>query len=253
MHAFRTRLQEDIVSEFLPSQKKGSRDVIIFCDGMPGLPGNIRLMEYWSRKGYWTFYPRYRGTWESDGEFLKDSPDKDILDVIDALPNGFVSVWDGVRYQVVPEKLIIVGCSFGGPAVLLLSKDPRVTHVIGLSAVVDWTADSEEEPLDGMYEKILAAFGNGYRMTRENWDKLKSGKFYNPMRAIEDIDGSKVLLIHAMDDTIVPFSSLEIFVKKTGCRLLRLKKGGHLSSSLLRTWWIGKRMSRFFHSHERQA
>jgi hypothetical protein len=71
----------DIVTEFLPPARTGKRQrAIILCDGMPSIPRKQPLAEFLSAKGYWVFYPRYRGAWESGGEFLARSPHLDILD-----------------------------------------------------------------------------------------------------------------------------------------------------------------------------
>src|SRR6204780_4152717 len=110
---FRTRFQRDIVTEFLPPARAGKMQrVIIVCDGMPSMPRKQPLAEFLCGKGYWVFYPRYRGAWERDGEFMERSPHLDILAVI--------------------------GGSFGGGGANLASLDPRVKKVIANCPVVDW-------------------------------------------------------------------------------------------------------------------
>ena len=244
MHTFRTRFAKDIVAEFLPP-KKTSHDVIIFCDGMPGLPGKKKtLMEFFSKKGYWAFNPRYRGVWESGGSFLEESPVEDICDVIDGLYQPITSIWDNVEYNIDPEHIIIVGGSFGGPAALLLSFDPRVLAVVTVAGVVDWTQQVETEPLDWLYDVTKASFGEAFRMTRKNWDKLKTGTFYNPITQLENIDPKKVLMIHAKDDTVVPYEITKRFVQKMGISLISLKKGDHVSSSILTKWRIWRHIKK---------
>src|SRR3989344_3616458 len=93
MTIFRTRFKKDIVCEFLPPARKSSR-VVILCGGMPAYTGRKdALMEFFARKGYWVFLPRYRGSWESGGQFLKRSPHEDIIDVINGLSRGFPDLW----------------------------------------------------------------------------------------------------------------------------------------------------------------
>ncbi|MEP7162355.1 MAG: alpha/beta hydrolase, partial [Candidatus Moraniibacteriota bacterium] len=83
-YPIRTRFAKDIVAEvFFPERQEGR--VVIFCSGAPGLSSKRELFQFLSDKGYTSIHPRYRGTWESDGEFLKRSPHQDILDVIDEL------------------------------------------------------------------------------------------------------------------------------------------------------------------------
>ena len=114
---FRTRFKHDIVAEFLPPARVGrTQRAIILCDGMPSIPRKQPLAEFLSSKGYWVFYPRYRGAWESGGEFLERSPHLDILDVIGGLSKEFRELAFGRRFRVVVEEVFVIGGSFGGAA-----------------------------------------------------------------------------------------------------------------------------------------
>src|SRR5579862_6424951 len=98
---FRTRFAREIVCEFLPpSRKVTRRRVIVLSDGMPSIPRKQGLAEFLAKKGYWVFYPRYRGAWENGGEFLARSPHEDILDVIGGLGREFREVTFGRRFRV---------------------------------------------------------------------------------------------------------------------------------------------------------
>ena len=80
MPMFRTRFKREILTEFLPPARATKKQrVIVLCDGMPSIPRKQSLSEFLAAKGYWVFYPRYRGSWESGGEFLARSPHEDIL------------------------------------------------------------------------------------------------------------------------------------------------------------------------------
>ena len=233
MYALRTRIKKDIVAEFLPPTRATKKQkVIIFCDGMPAMPSKGLLMEFFSKKGYWVFYPRYRGSWESGGEFLKISPTQDVLDLISALPKGFVSLWDNRKYKVNPDKIYVFGISFGGPAAILSSLDRRVTRAIAISPVVDWRED-KYEPLDWAYRFTKEAFGGGYRLKKTAWQKLARGNFYNPIKHTAELDGEKLFIIHAKDDKVVPFGPTKKFAEKIGATFVPLVRGGHLSSSIL--------------------
>ncbi len=232
MHTLRTRFKKEIVAEFLPSVRKSNK-VIIFCDGMPSLPNKRRVMESFAKKGYWCFHPRYRGTWESGGKFLKFSPEKDVLDIIDQLPKGFADAWSGKKYRVPSPEVYLVGTSFGGAAVLLASRDKRVKKVIAVSPLIDWRAQSKTEPLSLHIRRTENAFGEAYRLVPGGWNKLKTGKFYNPAIHADEIDGKKAFIIHAKDDKVVPLGPTVKFAQAIGAKLLLLKKGGHLSPSII--------------------
>src|SRR3990167_11142041 len=94
-HTPRARFAKDIVCEFMPPTRKSNR-VLILCAGAPVYPGRrADLLPFFAAKGYWVFLPRYRGTWESGGVFLKKSPHKDILDVMSGISRGFVNLETG--------------------------------------------------------------------------------------------------------------------------------------------------------------
>src|ERR1700757_1635792 len=96
---YRTRFKRHIVAEFTPPARSGKKEkVIVLCDGMPSMPRKQTLMEFLAGKGYWVFYPRYRGAWESGGEFLARSPHLDILNVIDALETEICELAFGQRF-----------------------------------------------------------------------------------------------------------------------------------------------------------
>ncbi|MGA7303175.1 MAG: hypothetical protein WBX10_22840, partial [Candidatus Sulfotelmatobacter sp.] len=121
---FRTRLKKEIVAEILPPARAGKRQrVIILCDGMPSIPRKQGLCEFLAGRGFWVVYPRYRGAWESGGEFLQHSPHEDILDVVDELPKGFVESAFGRRFSVIADQIFVIGGSFGGAAAILSSLD----------------------------------------------------------------------------------------------------------------------------------
>lgn len=250
MEILRTRFKKDIVSEFLlPARynpKKPQR-VAIICSGAPSVPSRRPLLEFLARKGFWVFFPRYRGTWESGGSFLKISPERDILDIIDELPRGFEHPTLGGRkkIKVKPAAVYLLAGSFGGPAGILASKDPRVTKVICVSPVVEWRAPSKAEPMDFFERFLRFGFGNGYRFSRKNFLKLKSGKFYNPLPKWREIDGKKLLIYHAKDDKLVRWREVAKFAKLTGAKLILRKRGGHLSLSILTRPAEWRRISKF--------
>jgi esterase/lipase len=223
---YRTIFKKQIISEFAKPKKKTNK-VIILCGGMPGSPSKQDRIESLCEKGFWVFSPRYKGAWESHGEFLKKSPHLDILDVIDGICSRFTELWSGKKYFIKNPKIYLIGTSFGGPAAILNSKDKRVKKVIAICPVIDWRVRSKAEPMDKFGKFVKIAFGMGYRFSLKNWDKLARGKFYNPIDEINKIDASKIWLFHAEDDKVVNYKSSEKFAKLTGCKFTLLNKGGH--------------------------
>jgi pimeloyl-ACP methyl ester carboxylesterase len=240
---FRTRFKNEIVAEFLPpATSSKQQNVIILCDGMPSIPRKQPLVEYLSGKGYWVFYPRWRGAWESGGQFLERSPHEDILDIVGELPKGIQELAFGRRFTCSPGKIFVIGGSFGGAAAILCSLDRRITKVIANCPVVDWAIlrkEQQKETSNPSYPAyIRAAFGNGYRLSAANWNKLHGGVFYNPVHHLKELTPSKILIFHAKDDPYIPWKLVESFAQRAGIRLKLLSQGGHLKTeSVVHKYW----------------
>jgi dipeptidyl aminopeptidase/acylaminoacyl peptidase len=222
----RTIFKREIVSEFILPTRKSDK-VLIICKGIPGSPGGRDVLEFYAKKGFNVFLPRYRGAWESGGKFLKVSPEKDILDIIGSLSKSFEDIWNNKQVKINAKNIYVFGASFGGPAALLLSKDERVSKVVAAAPVIDWTKDSKIEPLDWLEKVVNKGFGGAYRFSHKDWQKLIKGDFYSPWKEKENIPGEKVLIFHAKDDKLVPFEPAEKFAKITGAKLVSHKRGGH--------------------------
>ncbi len=225
----RTRFASDIVAEYLAPEKKSSK-VIILCSGMPSYPGRrADLMQFFTKQGYWVIIPRYRGTWESDGEFLKKSPHEDVIDIMNGVEAGFTDLWSGNVVTIAKPKFYLLGGSFGGPAVILASRDARAVKVAAMSPVIDWTMQEKTvEPIDQLARFVPIAFGQAYRGKKDMWKKLSKGNFYSPIREAETVTGKKLIIIHAEDDNVVPFAPAENFAMKTGATFVKARTGGHM-------------------------
>jgi pimeloyl-ACP methyl ester carboxylesterase len=249
---YRTRFKRQIVAEFLAAVRRRKRTrVIILCDGMPSIPRKQRLMEFLSEQGFWVVYPRWRGAWESDGQFMATSPHQDIIDVIDELPRGMRETAFGQHFPLTPDEIFVIGGSFGGAASILCSLDARVKKVIANCPVVDWSILQEEQQKETSNPSypayIREAFGQAYRLTDKNWNKLHSGRFFNPAHHIGELDGSKILMFHAKDDPFIPWTMVRDFAHRVDSELTLLARGGHLSTEqTVRKHW--SRIRAFFDS-----
>lgn len=240
--SFRTRFGDDIVAEVLfPTRQEGR--VVIFCSGAPSTSSKKELLQFLTEKGYTVMYPRYRGTWESQGEFLKLSPHQDVLDIIDELikKKKIFSIEEQKWFPVKIKEFILMSVSFGGPAVLLASRHPMVRRVVALAPVIDWKVAGPDEPFPWWQKYMETAFGGAYRASKKNWRKLERGKFYSPLKEMKKIDGGKLLLFHARNDRIVPIEPTIYFAQATGAKLIIKEMGGHLSSRVItykRNWKV---------------
>jgi predicted alpha/beta hydrolase family esterase len=115
--------------------------------------------------------------------------------------------------------------------------------------VIDWNIlprEQKEETSNTSYPAyIREAFGNGYRLSEKNWDKLRSGVFYNPTHHLKELTPSKILIFHAKDDPYIPWKSVAGFAAAAGIRLRLLAHGGHLrTEQIVRRYW--PQIRRFF-------
>jgi dipeptidyl aminopeptidase/acylaminoacyl peptidase len=249
---FRTRFKKEIVAEFLPPTRPHKKQrVILLCDGMPSVPRKQPLAQFLAQKGYWVFYPRWRGAWESDGKFLEHPPQQDLSDIIDELPKGVREAAFGRKFKLSPDEIFVIGGSFGGAAAILASLDPRVKKVIANCPVVDWSILPQEQKKETSNKSypayIRQAYGNGYRLSEKNWNKLRSGVFYNPAHHVKELTPVKILIFHAKDDPYIPWKSVSGFAASAGIKLRLLTRGGHLRTEhIVQTYW--PRIKRFFES-----
>jgi len=227
--SIRTRFAKDIVAEVFFPEKQTSK-VAVLAIGAPSGSSKKERLQFLVSQGYVAIYPRYRGTWESDGWFLEHSPADDIRDVVLELEKK-KSVIDIATGEMVPVKVMAVhlfGGSFGGPAVLMNTHLPIVKKVIAYSPVIDWSVEGEDEPFDEFVRYACLGYGGAYRPKHQSdWQKLVRTDFYNPIAHVRKIDGKKVFIIHAKDDTNVPYDPVIPFAEKTGASYYLKPHGGH--------------------------
>lgn len=234
MHTSRTRFGKDIVGEFLPPKRATKKQrVVIVASGSPSSPSKSQLLEFLSKKGFWAIHFRYRGSWESSGKFLGKSHDQDVIDVIKQLPKGLTDLWTHKKYKLKPDQIIVLAGSFGGAAGILASKDKRIDKVVAVSPVIDWKKPGPDEPYPKLIRYFKEAYGEAFRVAPNGWKKLQSGEFYNPINHAKEINGSKLLIIHAKDDRTCAYSITKKFATDINAKLITLNKGDHLSNSIV--------------------
>lgn len=246
-YPIRTRFAKDIVAEVMfPEIQTGK--IAIIASGLPSSPVKKDTLQFLAAQGYVAIFPRYRGTWESEGNFLEHSPAKDIEDVIIDLVKKH-SIRDLATNEKNPVRVSVVhlfGGSFGGPAVLMNSHLPIVKKVIAFAPVLDWSVDGEDEPFDFFVRFSCEAFGGAYRVKHiKDWQKIIKTDFYNPIAHTTKIDGKKVFIIHSKDDTIVPYEPIIPFAQKTGATYYLKPKGGHRTFSYISHKFYWKKIEKF--------
>jgi hypothetical protein len=123
--------------------------------------------------------------------------------------------------------------------------------VIANCPVVDWAILQKElrkETSNPSYPAYIhAAFGDGYRLSAKNWNKLNDGIFYNPAHHLRELAPSKILMFHAKDDPFIPWKLVDDFARRAGISLRLLSRGGHLKTEyVVQKYW--PQIKRFFGS-----
>lgn len=241
----RVRFKDDIIAQCqLPHTSGQGMPAVVFAPGMPGNPNKNTLVNQWAGKGFIAVAPRYRGSWESGGDFLAHEPTDDILDVIDELTHKdtLYSILNDCSLPFYATSIHVIGASFGGPAALLTSSDKRVTSATALSPVVDWRIESPAEPLDWLRDSTRAAFGQAYRFSDADWAKFSNGDFYNPATDTDRVDASKCFILYSADDSVTPATPIETFITHTGCHAKRFRGTTHLGTSASTSFFMSRRI-----------
>ncbi|OHB21066.1 MAG: hypothetical protein A2939_00745 [Parcubacteria group bacterium RIFCSPLOWO2_01_FULL_48_18] len=227
-YLLRTRIGKNMVAEFLPPSRESGK-AIILCDGLPSMPHKKTLVNVLAGRGFWVFHLRYRGTWESGGEFLRKSPAKDVIDAVAFLKKGRITdLYNGKIMRFRPKQIFVFGSSFGGATAICASVDKRIDAVVAISPVADFCEIRGQDPR-WLKEFVRVAFWGAYRSSALGWRKLISGTLMNPQAIIHKLDKNKIFIIHSIDDEIVRYGPVKRFARMLGCRLWSLKTQGHMS------------------------
>lgn len=246
-HLIRTRIAKDIICEVaFPARQQGR--VAIVCAGAPGSPFKKEVLLFLASKGYVAFGMRYRGTWESEGSFLKRSPAEDVNDIIDYLVKhkSIIDAGSNIKKPVKLKMVDLFGASFGGPAVLLNSKHKKVRRVIAISPVIDWRNCGLGEPFEDYVQFSQMGFGGAYRVeNKKDWNKLLRKDFYNPITMLNQIDSSKCFIIQTIDDDSCPVENVQALQKEIATTVYYKPKGGHLGVSKIPHKFFWRKIEHF--------
>lgn len=194
---------------------------ILLLEGLPAVPKRHETLRMLANLGYSVFYPRYKGTWESEGEFLSDNPMTDINEFISALRKGLD--FNGVVKSFTQIK--ILSTSFGGYIALNLDLS-QVDKLICLSPVVDF---KQVEGIETLESALKKNYPMAYRFNSEVWGKLLNNRYSN-FTSLEE-NSKKVSVLAGADDKSIKAEDLEKFAQNYILNLKILQSKEHLSFS----------------------
>jgi pimeloyl-ACP methyl ester carboxylesterase len=221
--------QTNVVEQYLPKRRTGKKPLIV---ELPILGGDeYRLEQHFARafanKGYAVLFPHR--------PYVKDEI-KQLEDV-----DGFLreSVLDAQRIidwaqrqEGIDEKNVgIFGASFGAlRGVLATALEPRVkAAVLGLGGadLAYIFMHTSDEGLTKHRERALEKYG----LTAEKAESTLRGLLtYDPMRLAESVDTTKVFLVQATHDKVVPAQTGDLLWELLGRPKRMNIWAGHLSA-----------------------
>lgn len=231
-----------VIYEFLQPQIP-SQGIIIICEGLPSVPNKKELMLRLSHRGFTVIYPRYKGTWESDGEFLKESPTRDVEDVLQLIKKGeLVELFANKKFKIPNQPVHLLGSSFGASVALSFAGNKDISKIVALSAIVDFKKhnnENDEEDLILVGEFIKRAFGEGYRFKDNQWIKMVRGNIFNPPQKIDQKKANNILMVYDKSDSQVSCKKIEEYISNNKIKNVLVETDkGHLTFSKLpkETW-----------------
>lgn len=172
----------------------GPRPTVILLHGVPGVEQNLDIAYALRDQGWNCLYFHYRGSWGSEGKYSFGGALDDVAAATD---------WVLELPSVDPERLAIVGNSFGGYlAFSATAADSRFKATVSITPLVDpATVDVSAELFD---EFALLLNGASGEELRAQWDALPA---IRTMSA--PLSSRAILLITAEEDELFPLSHFD--------------------------------------------
>lgn len=211
----------NIFFEYAPSATPGHKTVVLLC-GVPAQPKQYAVIEWFANAGFDVFFPRYEGTWESDGVFLSPSPIVGINTLIDSIHTGLML--NDAEYR--SEEVYVFGASFGGGVALALDDAPYLKKVCAVSPVVSY---AQVKGIETLGAHLKSAFPNDYRFDMAEWEKLVRDELYCPLRETKP-PATKIMVVAGKDDDQIMADDLKQYAGEKGIKYL-LEDTGHITPS----------------------
>ncbi len=208
----------------IPKNKTGKIPFIILCEGLPAKPCQNKLMNILVDLGYGVLYPRYGGTWESEGVFLERKPGEEISYLAEKLLNGLVLGGTNIT----AKKITLIATSFGASVALSIAENKNINKIIALSPILNF---KNLPSLDSLRKFLQKMYSTTYRFTASTWENLASGECVPSASSVNKKSVSKIFLFGGYEDKEISPIELMTWGKKIGISSCLYKNMGHLSFS----------------------
>lgn len=179
--------------------------ILLFCYGIPSHPFDRFPfgLESYLRQGYILAYPHYKGTFGSKGICTIENAVNSVLVTLRALFAGDLSdLMSGERFNIKPQRIILVGGSFGGSVALVAAvKSDKISNVISVAGPTNYRG----RDFSRLKNKLSSAYNKEWNISPSVWGKLMRGKVdINPIDYVKKLKNKNTYLIHGEADAIIP-------------------------------------------------
>ncbi len=203
---------------------KETNNFVILCDGLPAVPYQHNLINLLANNGFGVLFPRYRGTWESEGIFLEKKPSDDISYLAKQLHKGIILG----KNKITANTVSLISTSFGASVALSLAADENIDKIIALSPVLDFQKFSNLDSLKIFLQKM---YSGSYRFTEKSWNELSSGRAVPSSLAVTKKFAPKLFLFGGGQDKEIPAKQLQGWGDNQGIKTTIYPDLSHLSFS----------------------
>lgn len=217
-----------------------SEGTILFLEGFPSKGRYSEEIKLLYDKGYNIIWPHYKGSYQSDGEFLKNNPVKELNEFIKELKKGWIiNLWDLSKVKIQIKKLYLFGSSFSGAICCGLSTLEKFDKIVLFSPVWDFdkhNSEKDEQDLDKLVSFVKRAYKNLFRF---GWNSMVS-RFKQFEECSSDYYVSKLnvplLVFHDPEDKTVSIKHTYNIVKKLDIELIEHDLGHSAREVLISKW-----------------
>lgn len=218
---------------------KGKKDSIILLEGFPSSNQRDYLMRFFYEKGFNVFFPRFKGSFQSEGVFLETDPVKDILYFIEKIKEGSAkNLWDMEDIMFSTGKINLIGSSFSGAIACGLSASSKeISRLVLASPVLDYEKHNikgNEQDLDSLTMFVKRAYKNLYRFSFNSiQEKMNTFDKISPNFYLKSNMPPTLIFHDPTDNSVSIQHAREICSKLKNCQLVETEEGHGFSEKLL--------------------